>query len=213
MIPNRLRRLDPNRARVGHPPRCCSRRGGHMTWRCECGPVRTVAGRGVPSARRPARVRQAVGEYVALLALGTVNNRLTVSARTITPHLGPGKKLFTHDDGPWACGGPHDYATVDDVRAIVQILPPGSFELTLLSITNHPPMGRSGLEVAFADGAGGFQSCCARTCLVYKLDGGETLSCNNAPEFAENAQIRGYFSASLDSSAAISRSRPCAASW
>jgi hypothetical protein len=42
-----------------------------------------------------------------------------------------------------------------DVRAIVQILPPGNFHLKLESYPDHPQQGQLGLEVAFSDGSGG----------------------------------------------------------
>jgi hypothetical protein len=40
------------------------------------------------------------------------------------------------------------------MRAIVQVLPPGNFRLTLSGPTNTPMQGRLGVEVAFTDAAG-----------------------------------------------------------
>lgn len=48
----------------------------------------------------------------------------------------------------------HPYENLRGIRAIVQVLPPGNFQLFLEGPTNQPMQGQLGLEVAFTDAAG-----------------------------------------------------------
>lgn len=48
----------------------------------------------------------------------------------------------------------HPYADMREIRAIVQVLPPGNFQLALVGPSNQPMQGQLGLEISFTDAAG-----------------------------------------------------------
>lgn len=62
--------------------------------------------------------------------------------------------VWVQGSGPRTGEEMQTHGGTNEMRAIVQVLPPGNFQLTLLGPSNQPMQGQLGLEIAFTDAAG-----------------------------------------------------------